>query len=343
MRVSLLFCCMFMSLFAQQPAARNRHITIEVVVTGKDGKPVPGLEQQSFTLLDNKKPQKLDYFQPVEGTSAGSAGTISVETILFIDRVNTSFEVANDERTRLLRFLRQDGGHLAIPLSLVFFSEAGVKLQPASQDGNVLATALDQSDNALRTNRRSQGIMGYAEQASLSLSALHSVAALEEKKPGRKMLIWLSPGWPPISGPQSIPGPEEHKRHFDNIIETSNALLRAHITLYSIDPVGMEDAGAFRTGLYEPFMKPVTSPSKAQADNLALQVLVHQTGGRTLTSSNDIGSQIASCTADESAYYIMSFTAPPADGPNEYHALEIKLDKPGLKARTLTGYYAQPK
>jgi hypothetical protein len=30
------------------------------------------------------------------------------------------------------------------------------------------------------------------------------------------------------------------------------------------------------------------------------------------------------------------------DGPNEYHALEIKLGKPGLTARTRTGYYAQP-
>jgi hypothetical protein len=30
------------------------------------------------------------------------------------------------------------------------------------------------------------------------------------------------------------------------------------------------------------------------------------------------------------------------DGPNEYHALEMKFDKPGLKALTRTGYYAQP-
>ena len=78
------------------------------------------------------------------------------------------------------------------------------------------------------------------EQAQLSLSALNSIAAVEAKKPGRKMLIWLSAGWPAISGPQFIPGPADHKRFFDSIVDTSAAMLKAHITLYSIDPVGME-------------------------------------------------------------------------------------------------------
>ena len=27
---------------------------------------------------------------------------------------------------------------------------------------------------------------------------------------------------------------------------------------------------------------------------------------------------------------------------DEYHTLEVKVDKPGLTARTRTGYYAQP-
>ena len=38
----------------------------------------------------------------------------------------------------------------------------------------------------------------------------------------------------------------------------------------------------------------------------------------------------------------LTFEGLAGDGPNEYHALEIKLDKPGLKALTRTGYYAQP-
>lgn len=40
--------------------------------------------------------------------------------------------------------------------------------------------------------------------------------------------------------------------------------------------------------------------------------------------------------------YGLAFEAAAGDGPNEYHALEVNLDKPGLETRTRTGYYAQP-
>jgi VWFA-related protein len=339
LRVRICLVCLALPAFPQQSG--SRHITLDVVVTGKDGKPVPGLTEADFTLLDNKKPQKLELFQPVEGTSAGPGSTVSVETILLIDRVNTTFQVANDERTRLLKYLRTEG-KLPQPTSLVFFTDSGTKIQSASRDGNVLADALDHSDNAIPVNRRGQGILGYAQEAQMSLSTLNSIATLEAKKPGRKVLIWLSAGWPAISGPQHVASPEDHKRWFDTIVETSSALLKAHITLYTVDPIGMEDASQFKAGQYDPYMKPVTTVSKAEADNLALAVLVNHTGGRTLNASNDVATQIADCIGDQSAYYIMSFAAPPAGGPNEYHAIEFKIEKPGLKARTLTGYYAQP-
>ncbi len=133
----LLLCaplCAVLPAFSQQ----GKPVTLNVVVTDKDGKPVPGLQQQDFTISDNKKPQKLDFFQGVEGTSAGAAGTVVVETILLIDRVNPGFEVANDERTRVLKFLRQNDGKLAQPFSMIFFSDTGLKMQPASKDGNLL-------------------------------------------------------------------------------------------------------------------------------------------------------------------------------------------------------------
>ncbi len=44
---------------------------------------------------------------------------------------------------------------------------------------------------------------------------------------------------------------------------------------------------------------------------------------------------------DTRAYYELSFRPLPGE-PNEYHALEVKVDKPGLEARTRTGYYSGP-
>jgi hypothetical protein len=46
--------------------------------------------------------------------------------------------------------------------------------------------------------------------------------------------------------------------------------------------------------------------------------------------------------ADTTAYYELSFNAPPPDRRNQYHTLQIKINQPGLTARTRTGYYAEP-
>jgi len=51
---------------------------------------------------------------------------------------------------------------------------------------------------------------------------------------------------------------------------------------------------------------------------------------------------ISQCLADSTAFYEMTFEAPSATRANEYHSLDVKVNKPGLKARTRMGYYTQP-
>jgi VWFA-related protein len=316
-------------------------MTLDVVVTDKSGKPQSGLQQQDFTLTDNKQPQSILSFRAVDGTVA--APDPPIEVILVIDRVNTSFQSSANERQQVEKFLRQNGGHLAQPVSLVFFSDSGTQMgNTSSRDGNALATALDQSDSSLRSIRRSEGIYGAGDRFELSMRALNSIAAFEANKPGKKILVWVSPGWPLLSGPRMDLTTKQHQQLFDEIVAASAALWQARITLYSVDPLGTADAGGFRTSAYLEFVKGVNTERKALFGNLALQVLATQSGGRVLNSSNDIADQIATCIADANAFYILTFDAPAADGPNEFHALEVKIGKPGLKARTRTLYYAQP-
>src|SRR5271170_6988503 len=95
-----LFCFCLSAGFAQQqsaspPPAPNRHIVLDVVVTDKSGTPIPGLQQQDFTLLDNKQPQKILSFEAVQRGDAvqGAAAQPDppVEVILLVDEVNTTF------------------------------------------------------------------------------------------------------------------------------------------------------------------------------------------------------------------------------------------------------------
>jgi len=321
---------------ALSPAVDHR-IWLDVVVTDKDGNAQSGLQQQDFTVLDDKLPLNIASFHAVDGNAE------PLKVILVLDAVNAGVQTVNFERQELEKFLRQDGGQLALPTSLVFFTDTSTEVQPATtRDGNSLADLLKSKETGLRVIDRAQGMYGAVDRLDLSLTALKRLTAYEVNQPGRKLLIWFSPGWPLLSGPGIELTKKNQEWLFDNIVGLSGELRRARMTLYSVDPGGAAEAASFRAFYYKEFLNGARSEEKVQAGDLALPVLATQSGGKVMNSSNDLAHLIASCLADAKAYYTLAFEYPPADHPNEYHAVDVKVDKPGLNARTRTGYYAQP-
>ena len=226
---------------------------------------------------------------------------------------------------------------------MIFLSDSGTTIgNTSSQDGNALITGLNQRLSGLRTIGRSQGIYGAEDRLQLSLRAIEDLVNYEAPRPGRKLVVWVSPGWTLLNGPRLDLTSKQQQQIFHSIVGISDGLRGARITLYAVDPLGVADAAGFRTFEYKEFLKGVKTAGQAQFGDLALQVLAYQSGGRVLNSSNDVAAEIATCVADANAFYVLSFGSPAGDGPNEYHALEIKIDKPGLAARTRSGYYAQP-
>lgn len=324
------------------PGGTDRQITLDVQVRDKSGAARRGLQKQDFTLLDDKQPKDVLSFHAVE-SGADPAADPPVEMVLVVDAVNTSYQSVSFERSELRKFLLQNGGKLPVPMSLVVFTDTETKMQNGfSRDGNALAAQYDQYETGLRSNTRSQGFYGAEERFSLSLKTLTSVMTYEGTRPGRKLIIWFSAGWPLLSGPSVELSSKDEQRLFDSIVTISAGLRQARITLYSIDPLGMSDAGGSRTFYYKEFLKGVPLAKQVRPGNLGLQVLATQSGGLVLNSTNDLASAIADCVSDADAFYVLSFDAARADHPNEYHALGVTIDKPGLTARTRMGYYAQP-
>jgi VWFA-related protein len=313
-----------------------------VVVTDTSGTQLRGLEQRDFTLLDNKQPQKITSFRAVEGGTA--TADPPVEVVLLVDEVNASFTRVASARTEIVKFLGRNGGQLALPVSMVFLTDSGTTIgKTSSRDGNVLIAELNQTGSGLRTIGRSQGFYGAAERLQLSLHALEQLAVYEATRAGRKLVVWITPGWPLLSGLSAgWPSSKLQQGLFTSIVALSDELRRARITLYFIDAFGIVDTGELRTSTYKQFLTPVRTVRQAQTGNLALEVLAHQSGGLVLNSSNAVAREIATCIADANAFYVLSFDGLAGDGPNEYHALEIKIDRPGAAARTRSGYYAQP-
>jgi VWFA-related protein len=322
-----------------QPAP-DRLIQLNVQLTDKSGGPIRGLQKEDFTILDDKRPQSVASFRAVD---AGAASDSTVEVVLVVDAVNAGFQTVGFERSELRKFLLQDGGKLAEPTSLVFFTDRGAEMQNGfSRDGNVLAALYDKYETGIRSINRSQGIYGAGERYGMSLKTLTQLVTYEKERPGRKLLVWFSPGWPLLTGPGIEPTRLDQQRMFTSIVDFSAQLRLADITLYSVDPLGLADAARLRTSYYEQFLKGVPRADHSQAANLSLQVLAVQSGGRVLNGSNDLAREIAECVSDAQAFYVLSFESARADHPDEYHAIEVKVDKSGDKVRSRTGYYAQP-
>ena len=165
------------------------------------------------------------------------------------------------------------------------------------------------------------------------------IAENEARKPGRKLLIWVGPGWPLLNRPQDAYSDRTQQRYFTGIVELTTRLREARIAVYSVAPSSEQGTQVL---LYRQFLKGVKSFRDADSGNLALKVLATETGGQILGPDNNVSGQINRCIEDANSFYRLSFDPPPAGQANEYHDLGASVSKPGLSVRTTTGYYNQP-
>jgi VWFA-related protein len=358
---------------AAQPAAQaaaapgggpSGLIELDVVVTDKSGAPVAGLEAADFKLLDNQQERGVVSVRAAEG---GSAAAPPVEVILLLDAINMDFNTVGYERKMLTDYLGRNGGHLSLPTSLIFLTDTGAMVQDRPlRDGATLTGYIKQAAAGLPIFAKGGGVYSAEERWRLSLKSLNDIIVKESAKPGRKLLIWLSSGWPAFSEMTAMNTHKNQEKLFESVAAFSTNLRRAGITLYAVDPSGAGQEQTYyqkapetenervassrmesvRPGpgqwYFEEFLKGLDSPSHADYGDLLLGVLATQSGGQVLFGNNDLDSMIDRCTRDAKAYYVLTYNPPAAGHANEYHAIDVQVDKPGLKPRTRSGYYAQP-
>jgi VWFA-related protein len=330
-------------------------------VADASGNPVPGLKEEDFTVFDNQQSQTIASFKEVIGSTALAPPRI----LIVLDSVNSSAGALAYARKELATFLAQNQGSLPYSVSIVRLTDYGISAGLSSRDGKVLISELRMlpSDIHVKVRESEQPPMlspdhsfdvtksiiqpnpaaaDLDERFHLSVPALARLASDQEVVPGRVILVWIGLGWPLLSGPEFLPDtPAVHSNFFAHIVDLSTGLREAQITLDMVSsPKILRDAGLHKD-YYQPFLNGVLTASQANSANLALPVLAYQSGGQILQDSNDLTAEINKCVADAGSYYVLSFDSIPANNPNEYRSLQVKVNKPGLTVRTNTAYYAQ--
>lgn len=347
-------------------------IKLDVLVTDAAGTPVPGLVRSDFNLSENGREQRIVTFEAVDGRGAAlaeaagkDAGSDGLVKIIFvIDTIELPPGLARDERLAVEGYLRKTGGRLDHPVSVFELSEVGLfEAAHASADGNVLADDIEHNHlKLIRHNLGSEmgamrGTVPWSDPPSMSaLKALGQIATDERRMAGRKLLVWVGPGWGVGSGAytdvRADSGPAFGRSHgsasaFEAAWWFSTLLREARLVLYSFtvgenSSTNRFEANHGNTELYKDYLSGLIPERKATLMSVYRKVLAVQSGGRVMDDSLDLVKEIDECVRDTGPYYRISFNPLPAENPNEYHELKVVVDRPGVVARTNTGYYDQP-
>ena len=73
-----------------------------------------------------------------------------------------------------------------------------------------------------------------------------------------------------------------------------------------------------------------------------LPTLARENGGVAITSVKNFADAIQKLVNDTGNSYKLSFDSIPATTADEFHSIEVKVDRPGVNVHSATGYYAQP-
>lgn len=345
----------------------EHRIVLNLSVTDRSGKPVRGLMQEDFSLLDNGRPQTVSSFRAVQG----SIGAAPARVVLMLDAVNNSPRDIGNDRKGIEQYLKQSQGHLNYPTSIAILSGSGTRMVPPSQDRDALLGELrtltkdihqfdctDEgggSEQVFTTINLGTGTSvldglhpdqkaGCQNQRfQRSVSALKKFAIDQEDVPGRVILIWIGAGWPLLLSSEFRADSTALRRNlFENLVLISTALLQAQVTLDAVFSPDLFRRVELRSDHDNTFFNGVPTEDQVTASSLGLQVLAHQSGGLVLTEGKDLGGEIAKSVDDAESYYALAFDSPAATKPGEFHSLQVKVNKAGLTVRTSTAYYAQP-
>lgn len=321
--------------FTVQTTPAGRPMQLDVVVTDQAGKPVAGLQQQDFKVLDNGQERPITAFR---GYSMTAPPPSPAEVVIVLDGVNMDAQQQAQAREGIERYLHENGGHLTYFSEVFVVEDQGIKGEQLTNDGNALAKKLEDIQNEVRSLTPSSGGWGEIDRFKISMQAVQLLAQNLAQRPGKKLMLWVGPSWPLMDQIKIQPTDKGRESQFAAIVKFSDLFRTGQITFYSVS-LGAPD---MRSSLYTGYVKPVRRADQSYPGDVNGKVFAVQTGGLVLGPDNDLTQQIDRCVQDAGAYYTLTFNAPRADGRDDYHPLQVVVDKPGLKARTTTGYYDQP-
>lgn len=112
---------------------------------------------------------------------------------------------------------------------------------------------------------------------------------------------------------------------------------RFNASVYSVDPRGL---AVFEFDMDQPQVSYRTDQRALRFTQDTLRVLAEETGGRAIVNQNDLRPGLQQMLDDASGYYLLGYNSIAAPTDGEFHEIEVRLKRPGLRVRAREGYWA---
>jgi VWFA-related protein len=357
-------------------AVTSRLVNVDVVVTDKQGNPVPGLTQKDFTVLDDGKPQQIALFseastrapvrppmtlQPDVYTNLldKHGGVPPSVTIILLDSLNTALEDQSYARDQVFRFLRQiqPGDHIA----LYTLGKRLHVLHDFTTDASSLIAALSHYQPSKEAQMQAMpvqpipvaGESGFegriiAQINSFVRSATEKQQYVVRENDQEITYLALDAIAEHVAG---IPGRKNliwvvgglpwcfcspGARSPDAYSFTNSAYFR-----YPIEPT-LQHLAKANVAVYPVDARGLMGWPFSGGMGLPMQNLAKLTGGLAFRNTNDIMGSIRKAVDDAKSSYLIGYYPRHHDWKGEFRKLRVLVDQPGWEARARSGYYANP-
>ena len=328
----------------QTPTFRTRvnHVRVDVVVTDKDDRLVTDLTATDFEIREKGRPQQITDFEFVSVPLAD-------RTIDLRSKPLPPPDVASNERpspssravvimvgpfrpadlvplkqvlTEVLSLLQPSD---LVALTYTYRSDLG---QDFTSDVGRLAQAADNATAAAG---------GFLAPRTLQIGFRNVIAALAAAPHARKAIFYVSNG----TGIQIAPASTRAKlgSGFDELVEILEEARRVNIPIYAIDPHGLATPESVSN------LGQIATPGNREGLALHIQrehdflhLLAANTGGQAFVNQSNLSEATRRIVADNGGYYLLGYYPDPWMNDGEFHPIDVKVTRPGLRVRARAGY-----
>lgn len=327
---------------SQQPPQPTFRASVEavqlsVIVTDSEGRPVPGLSEADFEVLENGAARTITTFSavniPIESVdrAPGQPDVMSNDGppgrlyVIALDIMSAQSAL----RTRA--FLRQFIEKYLAPndTAAVMLTTGGLRDsgQEFTSNSRLLLNAIDRFDGGAAPENsprlRERNFIG---------DFLGLMKFMSNLRGGRKAVIFVSEGIPVDAYDVVDRGRARFGGLFSEVdtewVDALSFATRNNIAVYPVDP----------RGLTTELTASESFDTAALENRVVMGGLAEVTGGFALTGSNNYATAFERLVRENSTYYLIGFNSAVEYRDGRYVPLEVRVKRPGLQVRSTAGY-----